>query len=311
MHVHASHGHDEGLDRRLWFSLWITAAFIVVEFGASIRSDSLALLSDAGHNFTDALSLALALFAHRIAGLPPSASKTFGYRRAGVLAAFVNALVLVGLSLFIFWESYGRFLNPRPVDDVTMLVIAGAGLVVNLLVMKALHADSQGNLNVRGAYLHMLGDALSSIGIIVGALVIRQTQALWIDPLLSVLIGALIIWSAWDVIRESLDILLEGAPRGIERKDVAKAICAVDGVIDIHDLHIWSLSSDAHALSCHALIDDMPPSESRSILDEIHTVLEEQFSVCHATVQFEHLPCPGANEICSESVGAEARLDGS
>lgn len=309
MHVHASHGHDAGLDRRLRLSLWITAAFIVVEFGAGIRANSLALLSDAGHNFADALALALALFAHRIAGLPPSASKTFGYRRAGVLAAFVNALALVGLSLFIFWESYERFLDPRPVDDMTMLVVAGAGLVVNLVVMKALHADSHNDLNVRGAYMHMLGDALSSVGIIVGALAIRQTQALWIDPLLSVLIGALIIWSAWGIIRESLDILLEGAPRGIKRDEISKAICDVDGVIDIHDLHIWSLASDAHALSCHALIDDMPPSESRSILDRIQEVLEERFAVCHATVQFEHVPCPGANEICSETVGSEAGSD--
>lgn len=302
MHVHANHGgRDAGLDRRLRLSLWITAAFIVIEFGAGIRANSLALLSDAGHNFTDALALGLALFAHRVGGLPPSASKTYGYKRAGVLAAFVNALVLVALSLLIFWESYDRFLNPREVEDTIMLVIACAGLIVNLAVMKALHSHSHHDLNVRGAYVHMLGDALSSVGIIIGALFIRQTHALWIDPLLSVLIGALIIWSAWDIIRESLDILLEGAPRGMELAAVTKALRNVEGVIDVHDLHIWSLSSSDHALSCHALIEDMPPSASSVILGRIQTVLLEKFSISHATVQFEHIECCGAQEICSEA----------
>ena len=300
--MHGSHGaRDAGLDRRLRLSLWVTAAFIVIEFGAGIRANSLALISDAGHNFTDALALGLALFAHRIGGLPPSASKTYGYKRAGVLAAFVNALVLIALSLLIFWESYHRFLNPREVQDTIMLVIAGAGLVVNLVVMRALHSDSRHDLNVRGAYMHMLGDALSSIGIVIGALVIRQTRALWIDPLLSVLIGVLIIWSAWDVIRESLDILLEGAPRGIELAEVTRSLREVDGVIDVHDLHIWSLSSEDHALSCHALIDDMPPSESSVILERVQAVLLEKFSIRHATVQFEHIECCGAQQICSEA----------
>jgi cobalt-zinc-cadmium efflux system protein len=180
-----------------------------------------------------------------------------------------------------------------------MLVVASAGLVVNLVVMKALHTHSHRDLNVRGAYMHMLGDALSSVGIIIGALFIRQTHALWIDPLLSVLIGALIIWSAWDVIRESLDILLEGAPRGIQLDKVAKALRQVEGVIDIHDLHIWSLSSQDHALSCHALIEDMPPSESSVILERIQAVLLQNFAICHATVQFEHIECCGAQDICS------------
>lgn len=300
--MHHNHGgSNAGLDRRLRLSLWVTAAFIVLEFGAGVRANSLALISDAGHNFTDALALGLALFAHRIAGLPPSASKTYGYKRAGVLAAFVNALVLIALSLLIFWESYHRFLNPREVEDMIMLVIAGAGLAVNLVVIKALHSDSRHDLNVRGAYMHMLGDALSSVGIIIGALVIRQTRALWIDPLLSVLIGVLIIWSAWDIIRESLDILLEGAPRGIELAAVTKALRDVDGVIDVHDLHIWSLSSEDHALSCHALIEDMPPSESSVILGRIQSVLLERFGICHATVQFEHIECCGAQQICTEA----------
>ncbi len=298
MHLHA-HSHDNAATgRRLQFSLWITAAFIVVELIAGIRADSLALLSDAGHNFTDTLALALAWAAFRWQQLPPDESRTFGYHRAGVLSAFVNALVLVALSVWIFIESYHRFQAPREVQETIMIVVAAAGLVVNLGVMKALHSASHNDLNVRAAYMHMLGDALSSVGIIVGGFAIRYTGAPWIDPLLSVLIGALILWSAYDVIRESLNILLEGLPRGIHHNDVAKALRQIEGVVDIHDLHIWSLSSDAHALSCHAVIEDLPPSESGAILGRMNHLLADRFSIRHTTVQFEHLDCPESFEIC-------------
>ncbi len=296
MHTH-SHSPETG--RRLQLSLWLTAAFIVVELAAGVTADSLALLSDAGHNFTDSLSLLLAWFAFRWQQLPPDETKTFGYHRAGVLAAFVNALVLVVLSLWIFWESYERFRAPQPVGEVVMVVVAVAGLAVNAAVMWALHADSKHDLNIRGAFLHMLGDALSSVGIIVGGVAIAYTGALWIDPALSVLIGALILWSAWGIIGESLNILLEGAPRGVELRSVQEALRSIDGVSDVHDLHIWSLSSDAHALSCHAVIADMPPSESQAILAKINRVLAKQFLIRHATVQFESSECKSAHEICS------------
>jgi len=308
VHTHA-HPNTPGLGRRLQFSLWITTAFIVIEVFAGLRADSLALLSDAGHNFTDALALALAWAAFRWQQLPPDPSRTFGYQRTGVLAAFVNALVLIVLSLWIFWESYERFLAPRPVEENLMLWVAGAGLVVNLAVMKALHADTAHDLNVRGAYLHMLGDALSSVGIVIGAVALKFTNALWIDPLLSVLIGALIIWSAWGVFRESMQILLEGLPAGLDRDGVCESLKQVDGVLDVHDLHIWSLSSDARALSCHALIEDVPPSESRVILRRVNAVLERDFNICHTTVQFEHVECEHAEEICTGVHKALAHSD--
>lgn len=294
-----THSHSPGTGRRLQLSLWLTAAFIVVEVAAGVTADSLALLSDAGHNFTDSLSLLLAWFAFRWQQLPPDETKTFGYHRAGVLAAFVNALVLVALSLWIFWESYERFRAPQPVGEMVMIVVAVAGLIVNAVVMWALHADAKHDLNIRGAFLHMLGDALSSVGIVIGGVAIAYTDALWIDPLLSVLIGALILWSAWGIIGESLNILLEGSPRGVERSSVQDALRAIEGVSDVHDLHIWSLSSDAHALSCHAVIPDMPPSESRAILARINRTLAEQFRIRHATVQFESSECNSAHEICS------------
>jgi cobalt-zinc-cadmium efflux system protein len=303
LHTHAHHG---GVDtgRRLHFSLWITAAFIVVELAAGIRAQSLALLSDAGHNFTDTIALALALFAYRWQTRPPDENKTFGYQRAGVLAAFFNALTLIGLSLLIFVESYDRFLNPRQVQEGVMILVAGAGLIVNLAVMKALHADRD-DLNIRSAFVHMLGDALGSVGIIIGGFAIRASGAMWIDPLLSLIIGALILWSAWDIVRESLDILLEGLPRGLSLERINNALQEIEGVVDVHDLHVWSLSSRDRALSCHALIDDVPPSTSQGILEKVNHMLDERFAIRHTTIQFEHIECEHASEICTGHASAE------
>lgn len=296
MHTHA---HNPATGRKLHISLWITVAFIVVEFVAGVKAQSLALLSDAGHNFTDSLALGLAWFAFYLQSKPPTERKTFGYLRAGVLAGFVNALTLVVLALFIFFEAYERFLTPRVVQEDIMIVVAAAGLLVNVAVMWALHSESRDDLNIRGAFMHMLGDALSSVGIIIGGIAIVYTSSLWIDPLLSVLIGVLILWSGWDIIREAIDILLEGLPRGITRDDVCDAIRDVNGVIDVHDLHVWSLSSSSHALSCHTVIDDLPPSESDVILRRINEVLGDRFHIHHTTIQFEHIRCEGAEEICA------------
>ena len=259
-----SHSVSPATGRKLQLSLWITAAFIVVEFAAGIKAQSLALLSDAGHNFTDALALALAWFAFYLQSKPPNETKTFGYHRAGVLSAFLNAATLVLLALFIFYEASLRFLSPREVEEGIMIVVAAAGLVVNI-----------------------------------GGVVIAYTGVLWIDPLLSVLIGLLILWSGWDIIRESLNILLEGLPRGMKREGICRALKEIDGVIDVHDVHAWSLSSNSHALSCHALINDLPPSASDQILRRINDVLGERFHIHHTTIQFEHVQCEHAESICS------------
>jgi cobalt-zinc-cadmium efflux system protein len=302
VHTHA-HVHDPATGRKLQISLWITVVFIVIEFAAGVRANSLALLSDAGHNFTDSLALGLAWFAYYLQSKPPTEQKTFGYLRAGVLAGFVNALTLVVLAFFIFYEAYERFLAPRQVEESIMIVVASAGLVVNVAIMWALHSESRNDLNIRGAFMHMLGDALSSVGIILGAVAILYTGYAWIDPLLSVLIAVLILWSGWDIILEAVNILLEGLPRGITRDDVCRAIRGVDGVIDVHDLHVWSLSSSSHALSCHTVIDDLPPSESDAILRHINVVLENRFHIHHTTIQFEHVRCEGAEEICATHAG--------
>lgn len=298
------HHHPVRLGRILIWSLAVTVLFVVVEVFAGLRAGSLALLSDAGHNFTDALALALACLGFYFESKPPNQRKTYGYHRAGVLAAFVNALTLLLLSGFIFYESYHRLLEPRPVEEMTMLVVAGLGLIVNVAIMWGLHRDQGQDLNVRAAYIHMLGDALGSIGIIVGAIIIRYTGWHIIDPILSVFIGALIVWTAWGIVRDTLNILLEGVPRGMSLERVLAVMRQVPCVQDVHDLHIWSLGSSTHALSCHVLIDDMPPSESEPILHELNRVLDERFQIRHTTIQFEHAQCESHSSGCSLPVSA-------
>jgi cobalt-zinc-cadmium efflux system protein len=281
------------MGRVLKWSLGLTIAFVALEIAAGLEARSLALLSDAGHNFTDALALLLAWFGYYVAQRPADEVKTYGYHRAGVLAAFVNALVLLALAAYIFYESYRRWLAPQPVHEITMLVVAGLGLVVNLVIMHGLASERRRDLNIRSAWAHMLGDALGSVGILVGAVVIRWTGWHRVDPLLSALIGLLIVWTAWDIVRESLNILLEGLPRGLKLEDVVQALREIPGVLDVHDVHIWSLGSTTHALSCHVVIEDVPPSESEGLLRRLNQVLAERFMICHTTIQFEHVACPG------------------
>ncbi len=258
---------------------------------AGLRSHSLALLSDAGHNATDALALLLAWLAVWFQAKPADEVKTFGYQRAGVLAAFVNAITLVVLSVWIFWEAYQRLLHPEPVSEITMIVVAGLGIAMNGGIMLGLASRRHSDLNVKSAFVHMLGDLLGSFAIVIGAIVMYFTHFLQVDTILSILIAALIVWTAWDVIQESLNILLEGLPRGIELKKVSGAIASVEGVLDVHDLHIWSIGSSSSALSCHVLIDDIPPSASECVLLKINQALLDQFHIHHTTVQFEHVQC--------------------
>ena len=302
MSVH-HHGHQHQTGVVLKWSLAATIVFVVVELIAGLRAGSLALISDAGHNFTDALSLVLAAIGLYLESRPADSVKTYGYHRAGVLTAFVNALTLVGISIFIFYEAWQRFLHPQTVHEWTMLWVASVAVALNAGIMWSLHRDKDRDLNIRAAFIHMLGDAISSMAIVAGALIIYFTGFNAIDPILSVLIGALIIWSAWDIIKESLNVLLEGLPRGMELAQVTQALQRVEGVVDVHDLHIWSLGSSAHALSCHILIEDMPPSSSNAILQRINTLLCE-FHIHHTTIQFEHTKCALSETPCTLMVTA-------
>ena len=303
----AHRNHRLRLGRVLVASLVATVAFVVLEVAAGLKANSLALLSDAGHNFTDALALALAALGFYFESRPADEIKTYGYHRAGVLAAFVNALTLLGLAGFILWESYHRLRAPRPVDDLIMLVVAALGLALNVAIMVGLHRDQGHDLNVRAAYVHMLGDALGSIGIIAGAVLIRHLGWHVIDPILSIFIAGLIIWTAWDIVRDTLNILLEGLPRGMSLEGVAQAIRQIPGVKDVHDLHIWSLGTSTHALSCHVVIADVPPSESAPVLARLNRMLAERFDIHHTTVQFEHTDCDISLKGCTILVPARQR----
>lgn len=306
-HVGGSVGEGQRTTRILIVSLILTLAFVAFETVAGFRAHSLALLSDAGHNFTDAFALVLAAFGIYLQARPGDQEKTFGYQRAGVLAAFVNALTLIGLALILFYESYQRFMHPQPVGTLTMMVVAAIAMLLNIGIAMALggHGGHRHDLNVRAAWLHMVGDAASSAAIIVGALLIRFTGWHTIDPILGVLIAIAIIWSGWDIIRDTLNILLEGLPKGLSLAEVKNEISGIEGVIDVHDLHIWSLGSESRALSCHVLIEDMPPSESASILRRITSLLGAGFGIFHTTIQFEHMKCVLADEHCTaHNIGA-------
>lgn len=297
-HLIVHHHHHSGTGRILTWSFSATLIFVVCEVIAGFRAHSLALLSDAGHNFTDALAIVLAAFAFSLQSKPADDRKTFGYHRAGVLAAFVNALTLVLIAGFIFYEAWDRLRHPQPVEAEIMLIVAAAALLLNGAIMWGLHSESKHDLNVRAVFVHMMGDALGAVGIIGGAIAIHYTGWQQIDPVLSVLIGLLIVWTAWDIIKESLNVLLEGLPSGIALDAVTRRLLEEEGVIDVHDLHIWSLGSNAHALSCHVLIEDMPPSASDAILSRIKQVLSG-FRIHHTTVQFEHVKCALSDSRCS------------
>lgn len=292
MHVH-SHG-GERASKVLRISLVVTLAYVALLVVAGIRAHSLALLSEAGHNLSDFLALLLSLVAVYLQSRPPSTTKTYGYHRAGVLAALANALSLVVVSFFIFYEAFHRLQNPPPVRAGVMMSVAAAGVVMNGVIALLLYR-SGGDVNIRSALLHEIGDTLSTAAVIAGGWAIMVTGQNWIDSALSFGIGALILWSGYGIVRETLNILLEGTPRGLELKRVEDAICSIEGVNDVHDLHVWSIGSETRALSCHISIEDIPPSVSERILRDVKERLHHDFHISHTTIQFEHVICEVAH----------------
>ena len=295
--AHHHHHHASSTGWLLYASLIGTLAFTALEIIAGFQSHSLALLSDAGHNFTDALALLLAAIGFALQDRPANNVKTYGYQRAGVIAAFINAVTLLVVSAFILYEAVVRLVSPQPLNDKTMMWVAGVGLLLNGAIVFALTRGNKGDLNIRAAVIHMAGDAVGAVAIIIGAVAIHFTGWMFIDPILSIVLGIFIIYTAWDIIRESLNILLEGLPRGIELRHVTQAMNSVEGVLDVHDLHIWSLGSNTHALSSPALIDDIPPQASEVILRELSQVVQG-FGINHTTIQFEHVPCIFSDRGC-------------
>jgi cobalt-zinc-cadmium efflux system protein len=298
MHAHGGHGHSHGTGRVLRISLAVTVLYVVLLVVAGIRAHSLALLSEAGHNFSDFLALLLSLAAVFLEGRPPSATKTYGYRRAGVLAALVNSLSLVAVSFFIFYEAFRRLQHPEQVRAGVMIWVAAAGVAMNgaiALLLWRSGRDVGVDVNVRSALLHELGDTLSTAAVIVGGFAILWTGQYWIDAALSFGIGALILWSSFGIVRETLNILLEGTPRGMSLEAVESAMREIAGVSDVHDLHLWSIGSENHALSAHVKIADMATSESDTILREINEKLGHGFGIHHTTIQLEHVVCETAH----------------
>jgi len=275
-------------------SLGVTAAYIVLLVVAGMKAHSLALLSEAGHNLTDFVALLLSLVAVYLQSRPPSATHTYGYHRAGVLAALVNAATLVIISFLIFYEGVKRIQQPQSVHAGTMMWVAAAGVIMNGAIALMLYRTDR-DVNVRSALLHEIGDTLSTAAVIGGGWAILTTGQTWIDPALSLAIGALILWSSFGIMRETLNILLEGTPRGMKLDHVEAAIRQIDGVNDVHDLHVWSIGSETSALSCHISIADIPPSASERILRDVKQCLHHDFSINHTTIQFEHAVCEVAH----------------
>lgn len=288
-----AHGPRESLPV-LRISALLTLAYIVLLIVMGLRAHSLALLSEAGHNVSDFLAILLSLAAAYFQQRPPTSTKTFGYHRAGVLAAFLNALGLVAVAFFIFVEAASRLYAPEHVHPTTMIWVAALGVLLNGIMAVMLFRTGS-DVNVRSVFLHELGDTLSTGAVIGGAWAILWTGQNWIDPALSFGIGALILWSSFGIIRETLNILLEGIPSGVELDKVAEAISQVKGVNDVHDLHIWSIGSHSHALSCHISIADIPLSESELILRTVQDRMRDDFRITHTTIQFENVVCDVAH----------------
>lgn len=282
-----------GMSRALRWALGVNLAFVVVEFVGGYLAQSLALLSDAVHNLSDIPSMSLSLFALYTQRRPADTRRTYGYQRSGVLAAFVNALILVGIAGYIFYEAYQRFRTPIEVGTTLMVWVSVVGIGVNGGIA-GLMLRGRRDLNLRTILIHNAGDAASNVAILVGAVVISQTGWILIDPLLGFAIGAAVLWSSWGIIKQTTNILLEGTPPDIQVEKVARAMLQVPGVVEVHDIHIWSLAAHLHALSCHVRIGEMSTSESEKILDQLNALLAREFSISHTTIQFEPQTAPAA-----------------
>ncbi len=276
------------MQRVLRISLALTFGYTLLTLLAGLRAHSLALVSEAGHNASDFLALLLSFVAVYLQSRPASDSKTYGYQRAGVLAAFVNACTLIVVALWIAVEALQRFAHPVPIQSRMMMIVAAIGVCMNG-VLAALLARVSHDVNMRSSFLHMLSDTLSTAAVIGGGAIIFFTGRTWVDPALSLVIAALVFWSSLAIVKETLNILLEGTPRGMSLDEVRRAMQAVPGVCGVHDLHVWSLGSNLHALSSHVTIPDIALSESARVLAELNEELRVHFRILHTTIQFEHL----------------------
>jgi cobalt-zinc-cadmium efflux system protein len=288
-HDHHDHEHlvPGAATGKMRLAFFLTVAFVVAEAVAAWFAHSLALLSDAGHNFADAAAVGFSWYALWIAQKPAHTGMTYGYHRVGILAAFANAVSLVVIALLIFWEAFERLRNPAPVEGWLMIVVAAAAVALNLTISIWLHAGAKHDLNVRSAYLHMAGDAVSALGVVVAGLVVVLGGPALADPVASLVIGGLILWSSWGILKESVNVLLEGTPFGMDMAAVENTIAAVPGVLNVHDLHVWTVGSGVIACSCHIRVAEQSIREGQQILKSVVDELGHRFAITHTTVQIE------------------------
>jgi cobalt-zinc-cadmium efflux system protein len=291
-----THQDEENVDavagRPLKITLGLVLAIMIAEIIGGVFSNSLALLSDAGHMLTDALALGLSLFAINLARRPATATKTYGYHRAEIMAALANGIILILVSIFIFYEAYRRFLEEPSIKSPLMLIVASIGLVANLIGLYLLRRGSRSSINIKAAFWHVIGDTLSSVGVIIAGFIIYFAGWYVADPILAVVIGFVILWGAIRIVKEAVDILLESVPPHVEIAKVAEAVKKVPGVENMHEIHIWTITSGIYALSAHLRITDQMVSQSCDILTSVNEVLVHDFNITHTTLQLECESCP-------------------
>lgn len=292
----SNHEAPENLDNKLKLGLVLNTGFTIFEFAIGIVSGSLALVSDAGHNLTDSLSLLIAFLANKIAKREANIDHSYGYGRATILAALLNGMILFLLALYIFYESFNRLRNPAPVEGGLVMLVAFVGILINGGIALLFKKASKNDLNIRGAYVNMFYDMLASVGALLAGFLILVTKLTVFDSLISIFIGLLLVKSSWGVVRAAMHVLLEGVPEGTDTGKVKDTILNTPSVKNVDDLHIWAISSHNAALSCHILIEDCNLEESTKIVREIKQELREKFHIEHATIETELIECPPENE---------------
>ncbi len=297
-----THSHLENVAEqtisRLALSLFLTTIFVVLEAGAGLFANSLALLTDAAHNFTDVIALGLSWYAVRLTTRPSNSQKTYGYHRAGILVAFANSTTLVLISLGVFYEAYQRFKSPPEIKSGVLVLVGLIAVFVNLATALLVRRGSEHDLNLRSVFLHLMGDVASTIGAVIAGIIIYFTHANWLDPFVSVLIGFLILYNAWGILRETVGILLESSPRDVDMQAMVADIKQVTGVLGVHDLHVWSLAQNLRTMSAHILTDDLPISEGTDIQRQINELVFHRYNIAHATLQLECVDCEPDSLYC-------------
>ena len=286
-----THDHTRNMAGRIIWAIGLTAVTLLAEIVGGIWTNSLALLSDAAHVFLDLFALLLSLGAIKLSMLPPSETRTFGWHRSEIFASFVNGVTIFLMALGIFYEAWGRVWSPEPVNSLPMMVIAAIGLAMNLLAASALHQHSHDDLNVRSAFLHVIGDAAASVGVIAGGVVMYFWRWFFMDAVISIGIGCVVFCGSWRVLREAVHILLEGVPRGLKVSEVAESIRAVTGVKDIHHLNVWTICSHIVALSAHLDVDDSHKQFQADVIHSVEHMLLDRFNISHTTLQVECISC--------------------